>query len=319
MAEPPARRADIRRVAVVSTGVIGASWAALFLAHGLDVEASDPAADAEMRLRAAVVTAWPILERMGLEPGASPDRLSFHRRAERAVEAADFVQENGPERLDLKRALFDRLDAATPSHAVIATSSSSLTVSEIAADLQRPERIVLGHPFNPPHLIPLVEVGGGERTSDAAIETALTFYRRVGRRPIRLRRELRGHVANRLQAALWREAFHLLHEGVVSAADIDAAISHGPGLRWALLGPLVQQHLSGGPGGIEHVVEHLGPTWEAMWADLGRPTLTPELEDAIIAGVHEEMEGRSETDLAAARDAGLAALLQLKARDPRLP
>ncbi|WP_043361672.1 3-hydroxyacyl-CoA dehydrogenase NAD-binding domain-containing protein [Belnapia sp. F-4-1] len=313
--------AHVRRVAVIGTGVIGASWATCFLARGLDVTASDPAPGAEAALRAAIAAQWPAMEAMGLAPGASPGRLRFCATPDRAVEAADFVQENGPERLDVKRALFAALDAAAPPAAILATSASTITVSEFQDACPRhPERVVLGHPFNPPHLIPLVEVAGGTATSAAVVDRALGFYRALGKHPIHLRREVRGHVANRLQAALWQEAFHLVQAGVASVADIDAAIAHGPGLRWALLGPFLSLHLSGGPGGIGALFEK--PLWQAtegMWRDLGRVSVDLALGARVAEGVTAELAGRDQAELIRQRDALLLELLTRKGRAGELP
>ena len=305
--------APITCVAVIGTGVIGASWAACFLARGMDVAAADPAPGAEAALRRAVAAHWPAMEAMGLVPGASPDRLRFMPSVEDAAAAAGFVQENGPERLDLKRDLFARLDAAAAPHVVLASSSSTLMVTEVQGACAHPGRLVLGHPFNPPHLIPLVEVCGGRDTDEAAVEAAMAFYAACGKHPIRLRREMRGHVANRLQAALWQEAFHLVREGVASVADIDAAIAHGPGLRWALLGPFLNLHLSGGPGGIAHNLDHLGPPTEAMWRDLGRVTLDDATKAAVAGGVADMLAGRDLTAIVQRRDALLTELLRQKA------
>ena len=302
----------VQRVAVVGTGVIGASWAAHFLAHGLDVTATDPSPGAEERLRADVAAIWPTLTSVA---GGSLERLSFTLDAAEAVADADFVQENGPEREDVKHELFAVLDAAARPGVVLASSSSGMLPSVIARGCPRhPERVVIGHPFNPPHLIPLVEVVPGEKTSEQAVEAALAFYTAVGKKPIRLRQELPGHVANRLQAALWQEAYSLVERGVATVADIDTAIAHGPGLRWAVLGPFANQHLSGGPGGIAHVLEHLGPPTEAWWRDLGQVTLTPELVAKLVAGVDEELAGVDPAELVARRDAVLTALLDAKAR-----
>ena len=304
---------DVRRVAVVSTGVIGASWAAHFLARGLDVVATDPAPGAEDRLHADVAAHWPTLARMGLADGASPDRLSFTTDPAQAVADADFVQENGPEREDVKHALFAVLDAAARPDVVLASSSSGMLPSVIARGATRhPERVVVGHPFNPPHLIPLVEVVPGERTSDAAVDAAMAFYTAVGKRPIRLRQELPGHVANRLQAALWQEAYSLVERGIVSVADIDTAIANGPGLRWAILGVFLNKHLSGGPGGIAHELEHLGPPTEAWWRDLRQVTLTPALIATLVAGVDDELAGVGHAQLVERRDVVLHALLAAK-------
>ena len=303
----------VRRVAVVSTGVIGASWAAHFLAHGLDVVATDPAPGAEERLRADVAAHWPVLERVGLAEGASPRRLSFTADPAEAARDADFVQENGPEREDVKHALFAVLDAAARPDVVLASSSSGLLPSTIARGAPaHPERVLVGHPFNPPHLIPLVEVVPGERTAEEAVEAAMAFYAAVGKRPIRVRREVPGHIANRLQAALWQEAYSLVERGVATVADIDTAISQGPGLRWAVLGPFLNQHLSGGPGGIAHILEHLGPPTEKWWRDLRSVTLTPALVATLVAGVVDELGGLDPAELVARRDAVLNALLAAK-------
>ena len=302
----------VQRVAVVGTGVIGASWAAHFLAHGLDVTATDPSPGAEERLRSDVAAIWPTLTPAA---GGSPERLAFTSDVAAAVADADFVQENGPEREDVKHEVFAVLDTAARPDVVLASSSSGLLPTVIARGCPRhPERVVIGHPFNPPHLIPLVEVVPGEKTSEQAVEAALAFYTAVGKKPIRLRQELPGHVANRLQAALWQEAYSLVERGVATVADIDTAIAHGPGLRWAVLGPFANQHLSGGPGGIAHVLEHLGPPTEAWWRDLGQVTLTPELVAKLVAGVDEELAGVDPTELIARRDAVLTALLAAKAR-----
>ncbi|MDM0021647.1 3-hydroxyacyl-CoA dehydrogenase NAD-binding domain-containing protein [Variovorax saccharolyticus] len=304
---------DVRRVAVVATGVIGASWTAYFLARGLEVDATDPSPGAEARLRDAVAQHWPTMTRFGLAEGASPDRLRFHARLEDAVAQADFVQENGPERIDIKIDLFRRMDAAAPPATLLASSSSGLAISAVQSGCRHPERVVLGHPFNPPHLIPLVEVVGGEHTSAAAIVAAMAFYAAIGKRPIHVRREVKGHIANRLQAALWREAFHLVEQGVASVADIDTAIAHGPGLRWALMGPFMNLHLSGGAGGIAHLLDHLGGPIEDWWKDLGAPSMSPELKQQVAEGMAAELGGRRSADLEAARDALLLDLIRAKA------
>jgi carnitine 3-dehydrogenase len=299
-------------IGVVGTGVIGASWAAHFLAHGHDVVATDPAPGAEDRLRADVAAHWPVLQPV---EGASSERLRFTTDPAEAVAAADFVQENGPEREDVKHALYAVLDEAARPDVVLASSSSGMLPSVIARGCPRhPERVVIGHPFNPPHLIPLVEVVPGEKTSEATVERALAFYAAVGKKPIRLRQEVPGHVANRLQAALWQEAYSLVERGVATVADIDAAIANGPGLRWAVLGPFLNQHLSGGPGGLAHILEHLGPPTEQWWRDLGRVTLSPELNAKLVSGVDDELAGIDPAELVARRDAVLTTLLAAKAR-----
>ena len=231
------------------------------------------------------------------------------------------MQENAPERLDIKRDLFRRLDEAAPPDAPLATSASTITISEFQhACTRHPERVVLGHPFNPPHLIPLVEVGGGEQTSLEAIERALNFYRAMGKHPIHLRREIKGHVANRLQAALWQEAFNLVKTGVASVADVDAAIAHGPGLRWSLLGPFMNFHLSGGEGGIGALFGK--PLWQAtegMWRDLGSVTVDADLGARVVSGVSDELGKRDLTEVVRQRDEVLVKLLKLKSEQSALP
>jgi carnitine 3-dehydrogenase len=310
-ADPLMEAQPIRRVAVIGAGLIGASWATCFLAGGLDVVAFDPRPGAEGSLRETVAAQWPAMQAIGLAPDASPERLRFAASPEEAAAEAQFIQENAPEQLDTKRELFRRLDDAAPGTAILASSASTLTVSEFQdACARHPERVVLGHPFNPPHLIPLVEVGGGKATSAEAVERALHFYRTLGKRPIHLRKEVRGHVANRLQAALWQEAFHLVREGVASVADVDAAITEGPGLRWALLGPFLGLHLSGGPGGIGALFDK--PLWqatEAIWRDLGEMSVDTELARRVA----EELEERDMESVRRQRDAALAMLLAMRA------
>ena len=314
------RSSPITRVAIVGTGVIGASWAAYFLARGHDVTATDPAPGAEDRLRADVDAHWPALERLGLADGASVERLAFTTDVEAAVAGAGFVQESGPEREEVKQPLFAALDAAADPGVVLASSSSGLLPTAIQASCERhPERVVIGHPFNPAHLVPLVEVVGGERTGEDAIERAMGFYAAVGKRPIRLRAELPGHLANRLQAALWREAYSLVERGVASVRDVDTAIAHGPGLRWALLGPFVLQHLSGGEAGLAHTLEHLGPPMVDWWNAMRTPEWTPELVEAAVAGVAAELAGVDEAAMVAERDALLIDLLAAKAAARHLP
>ncbi|KWH45182.1 3-hydroxyacyl-CoA dehydrogenase NAD-binding domain-containing protein [Burkholderia cepacia] len=304
---------EIKRVAIIGTGVIGASWAALFLAKGLDVVATDIAPDAEPKLRAFIDAAWPALEQFGLAPNASRERLQFTANLDEAVTGSDFVQENGPERIDFKKDLYKHLDAILAPDAIIASSSSGLTMSEIQSACERhPGRCVIGHPFNPPHLIPLVEIVGGAKTSRETIERATAFYTSLGKKTIQLNKEVPGHVANRLQAALWREIVHLISEDVVSVEDADTAVCWGPGLRWGIMGPNMLFHLGGGQGGIEHFFDQFTGPMTAWWNVLGSPKITPELRQKVIAGVHEEVAGQSIDQLAARRDEVLLGLLSLR-------
>src|SRR6266513_5345322 len=288
----------IRRIAIVGTGVIGASWAAEYLARGFDVIATDPAPNAEANLRKYVDEAWKDLTNIGLSKGASRDRLSFTANMKEALSQADFVQENGPERPDFKMKLFADMDDATPPDSIIASSSSGITPSVIQSKCKRPERILIGHPFNPPHIIPLVEVVGGTKTSPEAIQQAMAFYASIGKKPIYLRKEFSGHVANRLQAALYREVMYLIQQGVLSVAEADDAVSYGPGLRWGVMGPSLQWHLGGGAGGIKHFMEHLMDPLAGMMKVLGTPNVTPELKHTVVEVVMREAGGRSVDQLA---------------------
>ncbi|MEX3894145.1 3-hydroxyacyl-CoA dehydrogenase NAD-binding domain-containing protein [Paraburkholderia sp. BR10954] len=303
----------IRRVAIIGTGVIGASWAALFLAKGLHVAATDIAPNAEASLNKFVESAWPALTRLGLSPGASLTNLTFTPVLEQALVSADLVQENGPERIDFKQKLYGQLDELLPADVIVASSSSGLTMSEIQKGAAaHPERCVIAHPFNPPHLIPLVEIVGGSKTSEATIQRAADFYTAIGQRTVRVNKEMPGHVANRLQAALAREVYYLVAEGVVSAADVDTALCWGPGLRWGVMGNMMLNHLGGGPGGIEHFFQQFSGPMTAWWKTLGEPVLKPEVQKKLIDSVHVEAGSRSIEELEAQRDEVLLGLLELR-------
>jgi carnitine 3-dehydrogenase len=304
----------VKRIAVVGTGVIGASWAAQYLARGFDVVATDPAPNAEANLRKYVDEAWGALTSIGLSPGASRERLSFTTKMQEALAKADFVQENGPERKDFKIKLFADMDDATPPDSIIASSSSGITPSVMQSACKRPGRILLGHPFNPPHIIPLVEVVGGEKTSPEAIEQAMAFYASIGKKPIRLRKEIPGHVANRLQLALYKEVLYLIEQDVLSVADVDDAVSWGPGLRWGVMGPNLQFHLAGGAGGIHHFFEGIFTGLLPVMGTLGNPQITPELKQKVAAGVLREAAKRSVEQLAKGEDEQLLGLLRLRAQ-----
>jgi 3-hydroxyacyl-CoA dehydrogenase len=306
---------EVRRIAIVGTGVIGASWAALYLARGFDVTATDPAPNAEADLLHYVETAWKTLTTLGLSTGASPERLKFTRDMKDALSTADFVQENGPERPDFKIKLFADMDDATPPDSIIASSSSGLTMDVIQSGCKRPERCLIGHPFNPPHIIPLVEVVGGAKTSPEAIEQAMAFYASIGKKPIHLLKAFPGHVANRLQAALYKEVVYLVQQGVLSVADADIAVSYGPGLRWGVMGPSLQWHVGGGAGGIRHYMEHLMDPLAGLMKTLGNPDITGELKQTIVDGVLEEAGGRSVDQLAQEENEVLVGLLALRAKN----
>src|SRR6201986_3161724 len=305
----------IRRIAIIGTGVIGASWTALYLAKGLQVVGTDVAPNAEAALRKFVDTAWPALKRLGLSAGASQSNLKFTAALAQAVDGGDLVQENGPERIDFKQKLYGQLDGLMSPDVIIASSSSGLTMSEIQKGAaSHPERCVIGHPFNPPHLIPLVEIVGGAKTSEATIRRAREFYTSIGQRTVRLNKEMPGHVANRLQAALGREVYYLVAEGVVSAAAVDTALCWGPGLRWGVMGNMTLNHLGGGPGGIEHFFQQFNGPMTAWWKTLGAPVLTPEVQQKLITSVHAEVGSRSIEELEAERDEMLLGLLEVRHR-----
>jgi carnitine 3-dehydrogenase len=304
----------IRRIAIVGTGVIGASWAAYYLSRGFNVVATDPGPNAEAALRRSVDDAWGALTRAGLSPGGSRDNLSFTPNLATALSDADLVQENAPERPDFKIKLFAEMDAVTPPESILASSSSGITMDIIQSACQRPERCVIGHPFNPPHVVPLVEVVGGAKTSDATIERAMAFYVSIGKKPVRLRKALPGHVANRLQAALYKEVLYLVQQGVLSVADADTAVCYGPGLRWGVMGPSLQWHVGGGAGGIRHFMEHLMDPLVAMMGTLGTPEVTTELKQRVIDAVIEEAGGREVEQLAHEENEIMLGVLALRAR-----
>jgi 3-hydroxyacyl-CoA dehydrogenase len=303
---------QVRRIAIVGTGVIGASWTAQYLARGFDVIATNPNPNAESNLRKYIDAAWKELSTIGLSPGATRDRLTFTSNMNEALSNADLVQENAPERPDFKIKLFAEMDNITPPDSLIASSSSGITMSVIQSDCKHPERCVIGHPFNPPHIIPLVEVVGGNKTSPEAIQHAIAFYASIGKKPIHLRKELPGHAANRLQAALYREVVYLIEQGMLSVEDADAAVSWGPGLRWGVMGPNLLWHIGGGEGGIHHFMEHLMDPLAVMMKNLGNPDVTAKLKQTIIDGVMQEAENRPVEQLAQEENEILLQLINLR-------
>lgn len=305
---------EFAQTAVLGAGVIGASWAALFLASGRDVAVYDPSPGAESTVRAYVEKAWPVLQSLGLAKSGKPDAISFHRTAISAVQGAVFIQESVPERLPIKHALYAEIEGHLLPDAVIASSASGLTLSEMQAGWADPSRLVLGHPFNPPHLIPLVEVMGNDQTAAGVVERAERFYEMVGKVTIQVHREVPGHVANRLQAAVWREAIHLVTSGVASVEDVDKAMWAGPGLRWAAMGPTMLFHLGAGEGGLAAFCDRYSDSFNRWWDDLGTPRLTPEIAAKLVEGVQQETAGQSPADLSIKRDAMLAAIQMTTAR-----
>ena len=305
---------SVKRAAVLGAGTIGASWTAWFLSRGIAVDVWDPRPEAADYVRRYVADAWPAMARLGMVAGASPDAWRFHATPEEAVSGAEFVQENAPERMAVKRELYARLDSALPAETILASSTSGLIMSEMQAGLKSAARFAVGHPFNPPHLIPLVEVVGGRDTAPETVQWCLQFYAHIGKKPIWIRKEAAGHLANRLQAALWREAVSAVVSGLASVEDVDTAISAGPGLRWAAMGPHMTFHLGGGEGGMTHMLDQFRPNFEAWWATMTTPELTDAVCQQIIDGVAAEARGRSIAELAADRDAVLLPLLELVAK-----
>jgi carnitine 3-dehydrogenase len=302
---------DIKTAAIVGAGVIGAGWAARFLAHGLDVVAWDPAPDAEVKLRAAVDNAWPALGKLGLYPGADRARLRFADSLEELCDRADFVQENAPEREELKKDLLAQIDAAAKPEAIIASSTSGYMPSSLQSRCRRhPARVLVGHPFNPVYLLPLVEIVGGEKTATEACDRAARFYEAMGMHALKVKREVPGHLSDRLQEAIWREILHLVSEGVATTEELDAAVAYGPGLRWAIWGTCLQFHLAGGVGGMRHMLEQFGPALKLPWTKLEAPELTQELIDRMVGGTEAQAAGRSVRELERVRDDCLIAIMQ---------
>jgi carnitine 3-dehydrogenase len=302
---------SVRTVAVVGTGVIGGGWAAHFLRMGYDVVAWDPSSDAEARLSALLDTAWPALERLGLAAGASRSRLRFVDSLHDAVGAADFVQESSPEVLAAKVTLLAEVDRAAPPDVIVGSSTSGFGMTKMAVECERPGRFVVGHPFNPPYLIPLVEIVGGVDTLPETVRWAEEFYAAAGKVCLTLDQEVSGFVGNRLQEALWREALHMVSSGQATVQQIDDSIVHGPGLRWALMGPILTFHLAGGPGGMAHMLDHFAPALLEPWTRLDAPLLTPELRDRVVAGAVEAAGGQTVEQLEQRRDDFLVDLLLL--------
>ncbi len=302
----------IRTVAVLGGGVIGMSWSSLFLAKGLAVRLHDVDPGALGRAKAYIANAWSALTELGLAPGADQSRISFHADPAEAVRGADLVQENVPERIEIKHALFRAIEPALGPDTLVCTSTSGLLMTEMQKGFKEPRNLVLAHPFNPPHLVPLVELYGNAKTDPKAVDRAEAFYPGLGKVTIRLNREVPGHIANRLQAAVIREAVHLAAEGVASVTDIDIALTAGPGVRWTTIGPHMVTNLAAGPAGVEVFWERYLPSFEVWWNDLGQPKLTPEVVKRLAKGIEEMVAGRSFEQLAAERDAGVLHVLKGK-------
>ena len=302
---------DIKSVTVVGTGTIGASWTCLFLAHGLDVVATDIREGAAKELEASVERCWSSLPHAVLEKNKR-GTLRYTPDLSEACRGTGFVQENAIERVEEKIELMRRIDAATSPGVVVASSSSAISVTDMQSACAYPERVVLGHPFNPPHLVPLVEMVGGARTGEAALRSAEQLYQRMGKTTIRLQKEIYGHVANRLQAAIFREAIHMLESGVASAEDIDRAVTDGPGLRWALMGPLLTYRLAGGDRGMQGFWDMFAPMQDKLWRELGTSLPDEDLQKRVTTAVELAYANVSMEELARERDSRLRQMLTIR-------
>ena len=298
-------------IGVVGGGLIGMSWASLFLACGADVVVTDPRAEAADELDRFAADAWPHLSALGQTVSDSPGKANFSTDIN-ILRGVTHVQENAPDRIEVKHRVIAEIEAAVSRDTIIASSTSSLKATDIQARARHPERILVAHPMNPPHLVPMVELVAGNLTAPDTIDRAEAFYRAMKRVPIRVKKEVPGHLANRLTAALYREAVDLVAQGVADVADIDRAIACGPGMRWALMGPHLTYHLGGGAGGYRHYLDHLGPTQEARWRDLGQSSLTEDLKEKLVAGVNAELETQDTKTLTQRRDSALVALAAIK-------
>ncbi|MEQ8601901.1 MAG: L-carnitine dehydrogenase [Marivibrio sp.] len=306
--------AEIKTVGLIGGGVIGAGWAARCLARGLDVVAWDPAPEGAAVLRAKVANAWPALEKMGLADGAAQDRLQTLQSLEAVAEAADFVQESAPERLEVKIDVHRRIDAAARPEVPIASSTSGLLPSDFQAECAHPGRVFVGHPFNPVYLLPLVEVLGGAKTDAAVLDRAEAFYRSIGMHPLRVRTEIEGFLSDRLQEALWRENLHMVADGVATTGELDDAIVYGPGLRWAFMGVNKTFALAGGEQGMRHFMEQFGPALKLPWTKLEAPELTEDLIDRMVDGTTEQLGGASIREMERLRDDCLIEIMRALAK-----
>ena len=299
---------DIQNTAILGAGLIGASWAALFLAAGRKVAVFDPAKDVEKSVKNYVETAWPALEQLGLAERGNPDGIWFCASMAEAVEGAEFIQENVPERLPIKHDTYSQIEGALVEGAIVSSSTSGLTLENLQAGWKDPSPLILGHPFNPPHLIPLVELTANAQTGDDVLDKTEAFYHDIGKVTIRIKKGMPGHVANRLQAAVWREAVYMAVEGVASVEDIDKAMWAGPGLRWAAMGPTQLFHLGAGDAGLQGFCDHFKDTFNGWWDGLGEPRLNDEVIAKLVSGMNDQAKGKDTHELAASRDEMLIAL-----------
>lgn len=302
---------EIKNITVVGTGVIGAGWIARFLSHGYQVTAFDPAPGAEEKLNASLEDLWPTLVKNDIAQADGLKNLSFETDLETAVKNADFIQENVPEREDIKRQVLAEIDGLTKVEAIISSSTSGYMPSLLQKDCQHPERVIVSHPFNPVYLIPLVEVVGGEQTDPETVLRAQALFEAVDMKPLIVRNEIDGHIGDRLMEAIWREALHIVNDGIATTEEVDASIIYGPGLRWALMGPFLTLHLAGGDQGMRHMLHQFGPALKLPWTKLEAPELTDELAEKVITGCEAQTEGQDMAQLEKRRDEFLVKLTDL--------
>ena len=302
----------VKSIGIVGTGTIGASWAAYFLAQGFKVKAWDPANTWKVKLENFIESAWTDLEKLGVSEMATPSNLTLCDELGSVTEGVDFIQENAPEHLGVKQKLFRELDKTAPTSVIISSSTSGLIMSEMQVNIENAERFVVGHPFNPPHLIPLVEVVGGELTAVEVVEWTIDFYNLIGKHAIKINKEVPGHLANRLQAALWREAVLAVQNDLASVEDVNAAVAQGPGLRWALMGPHMIMNLAGGKGGLEQMLSHFAPGIQGWWQTMMEtPNMNQKLQETLVDGVNKEAGNKTIDDLEKERDTRLIKILRM--------
>ena len=304
------------RIAVIGGGTIGSSWAAFYALKGFQVSLQDISENCNLQALKRINSMVSFLAEKGLIDAAKKEtalsNIETYTEIRTAVQSAHFIQESGPENYEIKKMIYKEIEQGASPEALIGSSTSGLSISIIQSAISTPDRCFTAHPFNPPHLIPLVEIVPGKQTSPHVIDKAKEFYLKLGKVPVILKKEVPGHIANRLAAALWREAIDLVVEGVASVEDVDKAVASGPGLRWALMGPHLIYHMGGGEGGLEHFIEHLGPAFESWWEVMAKWDRIPsEAKETLLEGVAKEVSGSTMQELVDWRDNKLVGLLKL--------
>lgn len=302
---------EVTKVGVIGTGVIGGGWALHFLRMGMEVVAYDPGPNAKEKLMAMIDKAWPTIEQLGLREGASRDKLRFVDVLEDMVSCVEVIQENTPERLDAKQTLFAELDRIAPADVVIISSTSGFPMTDMAVNLhEKPERFIVGHPFNPPYLMPFCEVVGGEKTSQNVVDWTAAFYESIEKQVAKMDKEVPGFIGNRIQEAIWREVLYMVKNNECSVEDVDKAIIHGLGLRWAIMGHCLTYHLGGGQGGMAYLLDHFEHALEEPLTRLKAPEVTQDLKDNMVQGCLNQANGASIDDLVQERDDCLVRIMQ---------